>query len=163
MKIQLKRHSGRAFSLMEVMIAIAVFFMAIFAILELTSRNLKMARALRQTTVDPGMAAAAIALTNSLEEASESGDFAPEYPDVKWSRTITEWSSNGLFHVQIVVSQPVNGKYVDTPMEILLFRPKGAPTPAQIRSGTGSQTGGANAGGRTGGSTGGGGTTLRMR
>lgn len=141
MNIRLKKHSSRAFSLMEVMIAIAVFFLAIFAILELTSRNLKMARALRQTTVDPGMAAAAIALTNSLEEATESGDFAPEFPDVKWTRTITEWSSNGLFHVDIVVSQPVNGKYVDTPMEILLFRPQGAPTAAQIRAASTPATG----------------------
>jgi hypothetical protein len=141
MNIRRKKHYARAFSLMEVMIAIAVFFMAIFAILALTSRNLKMARSLRQTMVDPGMAAAAISLTNSLEEATESGDFAPEFPEVKWSRTITEISSNGLFQVDIVVSQPVNGHYVDSPLQILLFRPQGAPTAAQIRAASTPATG----------------------
>jgi hypothetical protein len=153
MKISLNKHGSRAFSLMEVMIAIAVFFMAIFAILELTSRNLKMARSLRQTMVDPGMAAAAISLTNSLEEATESGDFAPDFPDVKWTRTITEISTNGLFQVDIVVSQPVNGKYVDSPLQILLFRPQGAPTAAQIRSGSTTATGSGTSQGR--GTTGG--------
>lgn len=158
MKIRLQHRREVAFSLMEVMIAIAVFFMAIFAILELTSRNLKMARALKTNSIDPGMAAAAIAMTNSLEEATESGDFSPEYPDVKWTRTVTEMSSNGLFQVDIVVSQPVNGRYVDSPLQIILFRPQGAPTAAQIRAGSSTASGSGNNQARSGA---GGGTTKR--
>lgn len=128
MKIALKKHRSRAFTLMEVMIAIAVFFMAIFAILELTSRNLKMARALQQPIADPGAVAAQVALTNQLEDAaSESGDLGPEYPGAQYTWTASEVSSNGLFRVDIVVSQPIGGRVVQTPLSVLMFRPEGAP------------------------------------
>ncbi len=128
MKIALKKHRCRAFSLMEVMIAIAVFFMAIFAILELTSRNLKMARALQQPLADPGAVAALIALTNQLEDAtSESGDLGPDHPEIQYTWTATEVASNGLFKVDIVVNQPLGGKIVQTPLTLLMFRPQGAP------------------------------------
>jgi hypothetical protein len=127
MKIVIKHHRALAFSLMEVMIAIAVFFMAIFAILELTSRNLKMARALQTPPADPGAVASLISLTNELEETSESGDLGPERPDVQYTWTATEVTSNGLFKVDIIVTQPLNGKIVETPLTVLMFRPKGAP------------------------------------
>lgn len=127
MKITCQQHRQTAFSLLEVMIAIMVFFMAIFAILELTSRNLKMARSLQQTLIDPGAVAAMISLTNTLEEVTESGDLGPEHPEVQYTWTATEAGTNGLFKVNIVVSQPVNGRMLETPLEIFLFRPQGAP------------------------------------
>ncbi len=140
MKIVLKKHCRRAFSLMEVMIAIAVFFMAIFAILELTSRNLKMARALQQPLADPGAVAALVALTNQLEDASsESGDLGPDHPEIQYTWTATEVSSNGLFQVDIVVSQPLSGKMVQTPLTVLMFRPQGAPQAGAAAS-SGSRT-----------------------
>lgn len=140
MKITLQHHRQTAFSLLEVMIAIAVFFMAIFAILELTSRNLKMARSLQQTLIDPGAVAAMISLTNTLEEMTESGDLGPEHPEVQytWTATIPPNTTNGLFLVNIVVSQPVNGRMVETPLEIYLFRPQGAP---QAGAATGTRQG----------------------
>jgi hypothetical protein len=125
--LQPQRQRTTAFSLLEVMIAIMVFFMAIFAILELTSRNLKMARSLQQTLIDPGAVAAMISLTNTLEEVTESGDLGPEHPEVQYTWTATEAGTNGLFKVNIVVSQPVNGRMLETPLEIFLFRPQGAP------------------------------------
>ncbi len=125
--LQPQRQRTTAFSLLEVMIAIMVFFMAIFAILELTSRNLKMARSLQQTLIDPGAVAAMISLTNTLEETTESGDLGPEHPEVQYTWTATEAGTNGLFKVNIVVSQPVNGRMLETPLEIFLFRPQGAP------------------------------------
>ncbi len=144
MKIVLQKQRTRArtfaFSLMEVMIAIAVFFMAIFAILELTSRNLKMARALQQPMADPGAVAALVALTNELDEVSESGDLGPDHPEVQYTWTATEVSSNGLFQVDILVTQPLNGRMVDTPLTVLMFRPQGAPK-AGAATGTGGRSG----------------------
>lgn len=119
------------------MIAIAVFFMAIFAILELTSRNLKLARALQTPMADPGVVASMIALTNQLEETSESGDLGPEHPEIQYTWTATEVSSNGLFQVDIVVSQPLSGKLVETPLTVLMFRPQGAPQAGQSTTATG--------------------------
>lgn len=130
------RRRNRAFSLMEVMIAIAVFFMAIFAILELTSRNLKMARALQKPAIDPGAVASLISLTNTLEEVSDSGDLGPEHPEVQYTWTATEIQTNGLFQVDIIVTQPVNGKLVETPLSVWMFRPQGAPKAGAATSGS---------------------------
>ncbi len=138
MKIVPKKQHRHAFSLMEVMIAIAIFFMAIFAILELTSRNLKLARALQQPMGDPGAVAAMISLTNQLDDMTMTGDMGPDHPEIKytWSSTMTR---SNLFQVDIVVSQPLSGKIVQTPLTVYMFRPPGAPQ-AGAASATGSRT-----------------------
>src|ERR1043165_1447678 len=66
-----------AFTLLEVMIALALFFMAMFAILQLISGTLRNARALQQNEPDPGMVLAMtqLATTNIFTEAVETGDF----------------------------------------------------------------------------------------
>ena len=75
-------HSTRAFSLVEVMIALAIFFMAVFAILALMSTVLKNARLLQSKKgVDAGLVAAQLCLTNKLTEEVESGDFGDMYQD----------------------------------------------------------------------------------
>ena len=45
-------HRRRAFSLLEVMIAIAIFFLSVFAILSLVSQSLSNARRLQRPQVD---------------------------------------------------------------------------------------------------------------
>src|SRR5947207_7188578 len=85
-----------AFSLLEVMIAMALFFMAIFAILGLTSQSIGAAARLQRHEVDIAGLAAELSLTNLLQEGVESGDFGDLHPGVTWTRSITEVSSNGL-------------------------------------------------------------------
>ena len=114
---------ARAFTLMEVMIAIGLFCVAIFAILELTSRSLRAARGLQHTLVDASSLAAELSLTNKLEEGSEAGDFGDRYPNCSWERTITLMSTNGLFKVDFLVSQVVESRVVASQMSILLYRP----------------------------------------
>ena len=114
---------ARAFTLMEVMIAISLFCIAIFAILDLTSRSLRAARGLQHTLVDAGSLAAELSLTNKLEEGSESGDFGDLYPNCSWNRTITLISTNGLFQVDFVVNQGVESRVVQSQMSIILYRP----------------------------------------
>jgi len=53
-----KHNRGSAFTLLEVMIACGIFFIAMFAILGLVSNCLRNARALRHIEVDAGMVAA---------------------------------------------------------------------------------------------------------
>ncbi len=116
------RHA-RAFTLMEVMVAIGLFCVAIFAILELTSRSLRAARGLQHTLVDASSLAAELSLTNKLEEGSESGEFGDRYPNCSWERTITLMSTNGLFKVDFLVSQVIEKRVVASQMSILLYRP----------------------------------------
>ena len=117
-----------AFSLLEVMIAMALFFMAIFAILGLVSQNIGAAARLQRHEVDIGSLAAELSLTNILQEGAESGDFGDLYPGVTWTREIVEVSSNGLYRVDFTVMQPPLNRRSKAPasvetMSILLYRP----------------------------------------
>src|SRR5262249_10562008 len=72
-----------AFTLIEVMIACGIFFMATFAILALVASSLRNARALQRGDVDAGMAAAQIfqlLKTNRQADISGSGDFGENHP-----------------------------------------------------------------------------------
>ena len=71
--VRVPRETGAGFTLLEVVIAIAIFFIAIFAILDLTSRCLRSARSLQHSTVTASSLAAELSLTNKLTEGFESG------------------------------------------------------------------------------------------
>src|SRR5262245_20927599 len=97
----------QGFTLLEVIVACAIFFMVAFAVLELVTRGLAAAKALQQREPDAGLLAAALSLTNKLEEGTMSGtfeDIAPGlYPGYSWARDAYEVGSNGLFQVDFVV------------------------------------------------------------
>lgn len=116
----------RAFTLVEVMIALGIFFMAMFAILGLVSNSLRNARALQRRTVDAGMVASELSLTNKLAEGLDTGDFADMYPDFEWTRDIYEAGTNGLFQVDMIV-QRRRGGTVESKLSILLYRPESPP------------------------------------
>ena len=71
------RHAHQAFSLIEVMVALAIFFMAVFAILGLISQLLRNARAFQNKKgADAGMVHAYwSSITNRVTEGTESGEF----------------------------------------------------------------------------------------
>jgi hypothetical protein len=115
--------SQTAFSLMEVMIACAIFFMAIFSILAMVSGVLRNARILRRTELDAGMVAAQVSNTNKLTEGSASGDFGNLYRDYFWETDTYEAQTNGLWQVDIVVRRRGLQQPVDE-MHILLYRPE---------------------------------------
>lgn len=115
-----------AFTLLEVMIAVAIFFMCVFAILELVSQNLKNVQRLQKPAVDIGSLASELSLTNKLEEGSDAGDFGSLYPRVSWSRSITMVGTNGLFQVDFLVQDnSVGGRFpVESRLSIFLYRPE---------------------------------------
>lgn len=123
MKVTL--HSGRterglrfdrgrsAFSLLEVIVACAIFFMVAFALLDLVTRSLVAARSLNIREPDPGIILAALSLTNAFEEVAMAGDYediAPGmYPGYRWDALVEEIGSNGLFQVTVVSSSDKPG------------------------------------------------------
>ena len=122
------------------MIAVSIFFMAVFAILGLMSRSLAQARGLQPMHVDPASVAAELSLTNRLEE----GPIPPEliqhfehmYPNYTCGGTITERGTNGLFQVDLEVGGLSAGKHIArSTMSIYLFRPMSqtGPQPAMTR------------------------------
>jgi len=117
------RSAQAAFSLLEVMIACGIFFMAVFSILALISGVLRNARSLRRVELDPGMVAAQVSNTNKLTEGSQSGDFGNLYPDYSWETDQYEVATNGLWQVDIVVRRRGLPQPVDM-MSIWLYRPE---------------------------------------
>jgi Tfp pilus assembly protein PilV len=119
------RHS--AFTIVEVMIAMFIFFMATFTILGLLANALRNARLLQRKTVDAGMVAAQISLTNKLTEQLETGDFEDMYPDFEWTRDVYEVATNSLFQVDILVQKRTANAPIESKMAILLYRPGSPP------------------------------------
>jgi Tfp pilus assembly protein PilV len=118
------RFTARAFTLIEVMIALLIFFMAVFTILGLLSNTLRNARALQRKNVDAGMVAAQLSLTNRISEQLEEGDFEDAYPDHRWTSDSYEAATNGLFQVDILVQRQGGNNAIESKMSILLFRPE---------------------------------------
>jgi Tfp pilus assembly protein PilV len=109
--------STGAFTLMEVMIASGIFFLATFTVLTLVSTSLRNARALQRGDVDASMAASQVyqlLKTNRQAEVSGSGDFGEAYPDYSFEFASSQYQSNGLLQVEIVVKRRGNRKPVDT-------------------------------------------------
>jgi type II secretory pathway pseudopilin PulG len=126
------RHPFRAFTLLEVMIAMAVFFIVVFAILNVVVQSLGAARALQKRHADCSIVASVLTLTNCLAETSASGTFAdifPDldnvYPDQSWEYVVTPYGTNeNLWIVDFSVYEKMrNGKPSVETMQILLARP----------------------------------------
>lgn len=124
--MKIRRQS--AFSLLEVMIAMALFFMAVFAILNLTSQSLAAARHLQTSHVDVGGLAAIMSLTNRVEEGPIPKEIVTQFQDLNpgysCDGTISEAGSNGLFRVDFEVVGLQGKKVVGSTLSILLFRPE---------------------------------------
>ena len=127
-----------AFSLLEVIIACAIFFMAAFAILGVVTQGLASARKMRNKEPDPGLVAAQIfAVSNIVVEGTESGSFEDLfpglYPGYSWTVDKTEISSNSLFRLDITVygqrgSRPMT-------MSVLKYAPGSPPGSASQGAG----------------------------
>jgi prepilin-type N-terminal cleavage/methylation domain-containing protein len=125
--MKLPTYPTRAFTLLEVMIAMAIFFVALFSILDLTSRSLKAARSLEPFHVDASSVAAQLSLTNRLIEGIETGDFGDMYPEYGWSQEITQVATNGLFQVDFTVYRVGDKTAANVTTSILFYRPLSPP------------------------------------
>jgi len=124
---QPQKEFRRAFSLLEVMIAVSIFFMATFAILGLVTRCLAQARSLEPMEIDTAALAAELSLTNRLEAGPIPDEviqhFQHMYPNYTCGGFITDVGTNGLFKVDLEVGGVSQGKHViRSHNEILLFR-----------------------------------------
>jgi hypothetical protein len=99
------------FSLLEVMIAMFVFFIVVFAVLGMVVQSLGAARALQRQQADCGLVASMFSLSNTLEEGYYSGDFEGIVPNYAWEAEIPEPpGSNGLYVIHIRVYRTDSGK-----------------------------------------------------
>ena len=132
MKFHRSHNNLLAFTLLEVMIAVSIFFMATFSILALMSRSLAQARSLQPMQVDANMVFAELSLTNRLTEGPLPDEivqhFQHLYPDYTCEGTITEIATNGLFQVEVHVSGVTAGRHLlDSRNTNYLFRQNASP------------------------------------
>jgi type II secretory pathway pseudopilin PulG len=121
------RHS-QAFTLVEIMVATGIFFMAMFALLGVMSAGVHAAAILRNSGPTAGMIAAQMTVSNTLEEGSLTGVFSdiPIYQDYHWVSNCQMVTTNGLFKMDFVVFN-ASGVPVST-LSTLLYRPDSKPT-----------------------------------
>ena len=114
-----------AFTLLEVLIAIVLFFMALFAILDVTMQSMRAAHALSRTGPTAGEAAALLsASTNKYQEGIVSDTFDQTlYPDCSWEANMTLVGTNGMYQADIVV---IKKDHIHDAMTILLYDPNGS-------------------------------------
>ena len=130
----------RAFTLAEVLIAVGIFVVAIFAILQLVGQGLELVRVMQQQRPDMGALAAktlvelpepdgtlATGLTEPLDEdfgGNGGGEFTL-YPDARWQRDIMSLdATNGLYQATVTVEEQVGGgENTEYQLRFLMFRP----------------------------------------
>ena len=131
MKLNFPIQSRRAFSLLEVMIAIGIFFMATFAILGLISSALGNARRLQRPMVDASALLSQLSLTNKMVEGTYSGNLGTAlgraYEGYRWTGEITEVASNKLFQADFIIQPANGGREVISRVTTLFYRPNSQP------------------------------------
>ena len=133
MNIKDKSKVQNAFSILEVMVALAIFFMCVFAILGLVSRSIAQARNLKPIEIDATSALAQLSLTNRLEEGPIPEEIIKEfeamYPGYTVGGDIYEVRTNGLFRVDFYVGGLTSTKAgTASKSSVLLFRLPGQNT-----------------------------------
>jgi len=121
----------RAFSLLEVMIAIAILFIGTFAILGLISSSLQNARRLQRPLVDASALVSQLSMTNKLVEGEYDGNLGDvlgkTYNDYIYRATITEVLSNRLFQADYKIYNAHGGNDIVSQTTTLFFRPESPP------------------------------------
>jgi len=129
MKTALKSLSlRRGFSLLEVMIAIGIFFMCVFSILSLVSSSLDNARRLQRPLIDAGAVASMLSTTNQLNEDTYTvnlGDLLGDaYNGYVCTYDVQEVGSNKLFQVGYVVRSTTGNHEILVTMTNLFYSPQ---------------------------------------
>ena len=137
-------HRRHSFSLLEVVIAVAIFFTAIFGVMQLVSSNLSLVRSLQAKRPDLGTLAGKCLMATNWVEGVETpydedfgfndGGYGSLYPEAGWER---DWMlvatnvslTNGLHRVDIKLTETLAQQEAVSKMSILMYRPSGLESP----------------------------------
>jgi len=117
-----------AFSLLEVMIAVGIFFIGVFSILGLVSSSLENARRLQRPLVDGGAVASWLAVTNIFHEGTYTvnlGDLLGDaYHGYDCTYDVEEVGTNKLFQVGYIVQSTTGDREIVSSMTNLFYSPQ---------------------------------------
>jgi len=134
MKMEMKIHARgqKAFTLLECMIAIAAFFIAVGAILSLVSQSLQNAWLLQRSIVDAHPVLARYAATNSITEDHIHGDLGePDllgkgYENYTYDGDVVEVKTNHFYLVTCKILSP-DGHEVISDLSAMYYKPYSPP------------------------------------
>ncbi len=142
-----KKHSSKkAMTLVEVMLAVVIFVIAIFSILTLVNQTLNTVKAIQRQTPDLGALAGRtllelpvpegeldVGLTDPIDPdfGKNVGADRPIYPNAWWKRDLIPLDeTNGLYQASVIVEDEVIRKnknspsiFVEYELRFLMFRP----------------------------------------
>ena len=130
----------RAFTLVEVLIAVAIFVIAISATMQVVAQGLELVHVMQQQRPDMGALAAktlvelpepdgtlATGLTEPMDEdfGGNGGNKHSLYPDASWQRDIMSLdATNGLYQATITIEEQVeDSETIEYQLRFLMFRP----------------------------------------
>ena len=129
-----------AFTLVEVLIAVSIFVVAILASLQMVNQGLVLVRVIQQQRPDMGALAAktlvelpepdgtlATGFNEPLDEdfGGNGGNVYSLYPDASWQRDIMSLdATNGFYQATVTVEEIVgDGETTELKLRFLMFRP----------------------------------------
>lgn len=116
----------RAFTLLEVMIAVGILFMCLFGVLALTTNSLASARKLQEhKDLDAGtfesLFYTQLANTNQIDEGPADLDLGDEFANYKHEVDCEIAGTNGLWDVEYDVAEP--GRQAEVHGHFFVFNP----------------------------------------
>ena len=118
--------NNRGFTLLEVMVAVAILAIALVVILKANLQSLEVLTDTREAATVSLLAASKLAEVEAigLERWNQiQGDFGEEYPDITWEVDIAPTEVEGLSRVTVIVRVREEGSGSEARIEELLFVP----------------------------------------
>jgi len=100
------RGKNAGFTLLEVMVAMSILAIALVAVLQLQSQSISMSTSARFMTTASLLAQSKMADVEadaSLGNKSQKGDFAPGFPEYKWTVQVTDTKIPKLKRIEVNV------------------------------------------------------------
>ena len=121
---KLNLNDGRGFTLLEVMVAVAILAIALVAILKANVQSLDALVETRARTTVSLLAASKMAEIESVGAAEWSefqGDFGDDYPSFTWQVETSSTEVEGLMRVTVIVEAEEGVGGSETRLEELMF------------------------------------------
>jgi type II secretion system protein I len=104
---RMKRTSKKGFTLLEVMIAVAILAITLVAVFQSQSQSISMAGNARFLTTASLLAQSKMAEVEVIDMRnikSEAGDFGRDFPDYEWRMTVKEMDIETVKKIELVVT-----------------------------------------------------------
>jgi len=105
-----RRDKSNGFTLIEVMVAMAILATSLVAVFQLQSQSVSTASEVRFKTTASLLAQSKIAemeASASLVSRADQGDFGPDYPQYAWRLAVSDTQIPGFKRIEVTVFNPV--------------------------------------------------------